>query len=564
MNYNFCALNFIHEATLNIATSILLVFLSLIIIIIIIYLENRFKAMINNLSYREDLFHSLCSNVDDVFVVYDNLHKRFEYISPHFENMTGVSSFELHKNTYALFDFILPERRDELIAMFSREKPSEFTEIELEYHHPLRPKLWLVVRIYPVYRNNIILRYIACILEITQKYEAHAAMKEALSNSQKANEAKKEFLSHMSYELKTPINAIIGMTQIAKNSLDDKDKIESCLDKINSSSRNLLSLINNILDVAKADSDHIILIKEPFSIKRTIIELSSLMASQMELKNIDYQLILPKLEHDCVIGDSLRITQILGNCLSNSIKFTPDGGHIRLELSEIEYDDQYGMYQFQISDTGIGMSEDFLPHIFEPFGQEAKTLTNNDGSGLGMPIAKNLIDLMGGTIQVESMLAVGTNIVIQLRLEIAVKPADNITDTRQLKSIPKEDFGDLCALVVEDNEINQEITSEYLKYYNIMVEIATNGYDAIKLFEASDAGHYDFILMDVQMPGISGYETSNRIRASKHPDADHICIIAISADNCVDLSSCRQHGINHHISKPIDIDHFYSLLSNIH
>jgi signal transduction histidine kinase/CheY-like chemotaxis protein len=538
--------------------------MSLFIIILALYLDKKFKIMNNNLNYREDLLNSLYSNVDDVFTVFDYNNRRFEYISPNFESMLGINPTELHKNTYVIFDYILPELKVYFNSLFTNAI-TEFKEIEFEYNHPvLKQHQWLVMRIYPVYKNNQISRYITCILEITKEYQAKVDIREAFLEAQKANEAKKDYLSYMSHELKTPINAILGMTQIAMNSLDDKDKAENCLEKIHLSSKNLLSLIDNVLDTAIIDSGKLLSINEPFHLLKSIAEFSSLMSSQAEIRNIEYRFIYHKMVHDYLVGDNLRIIQILGNCLSNSIKFTPPGGLITLEISEKEHNEKSGLYRFVVTDTGKGMREEYIDRIFEPFEQEDNTIgPNYGGSGLGMSIVKTLIDLMGGIIRVDSTVGVGTTITIDIRLmaveESIDKPETNNTNTK----IPKYDCSGMRVLVVEDNAINLEITIELLTCINIQVDTATNGYDAIKLFEASEEGYYNTILMDIQMPGISGYETSRMMRSSKHPDANKVYIIAMTADNDTNNFSCIQSGMNYHISKPIDIDKFYSILLTI-
>ncbi len=405
---------------------------------------------------------------------------------------------------------------------------------------------------------------IVLILYLEIKHRTQAATKDALQSSRKANEAKKDFLQHISHELKTPINNMIGISQIAMNSITDTDKVMHCLEKINVSSNYLLSLINNILDMVKIDSDRLVLMNEPFYMFKTISEFSSLISSQAEIKNVEYELILHPSVHDYLVGDSLRITQILGNCLSNSIKFTPSGGLVTLEIWELEYTAKDSLYRFQITDTGKGMDEDFINRIFLPFDQEDQMIgTKYGGSGLGMSIAKTLLDLMGGTIQVNSKIGEGTTVTIDIHLMVANTPVINTTEVNFPLPRVEYDFGGMRVLVVEDNEINLEIVTEYLKNVNVRVETATNGKTAIKLFEASEKGYYNMILMDVHMPDISGYEASRRIRSSYHPDADQISIITMTADNFDNKYSSNQSGINYHISKPIDTNKLYSLLNDI-
>lgn len=562
MNYFSSIINLIYDSGNNISISIILVLISLCIIIVVLSLEKKFRNINNHINHREELFHSLYSNVNDVYIVYDNINKKYEYISPNFEHILGFNSAELDKNITDLFSHLLQEQKKEFLSQFNSSKLTEFTELVFEYHHPItKQRHWLVTRIYPVYKNNEISRYITSVVEVTKEYQAQAEIVEALSNARKANEAKSEFLSHMSHEIKTPINAIIGMTQIALNSLTDQVKLKSCLEKIDFSSKILISMINNILDAAKHNSNKLILNHEPFHLLRSIAEFSSAMSTQAELKNIDYKLIYHKMGHDYLLGDRLRILQILGNCLSNSFKFTPAYGHITLEISEVEYTKEDGLYRFVIADTGIGMKEDYIRHIFEPYNQEDNSIGSKyGGSGLGMSIVKTLLDLMGGSIQIDSKVGQGTTIIIDIRLKIA-QTSEEVTSTEPpLMSWPEKDFMGIHILVVDDNEINNTITYEYLSSMNIQVDCVTNGYDALQRFEASEEGYYAAILMDLQMPEMNGYDTSRRIRSSNHPDAGSVVILAMTADSLIDHYTFTQYGLNYYITKPIDIDNLNSTL----
>ncbi len=563
MNNFKWAIDLIYKSELRINV-VLLLLISFSIIILVLYIEIKYKFTNNNLNDRDDLLHTLCSSIDDIVIIYDSVKHRFEYISPNFENILGFNSKTLDLNKNAIWDYVSPEKKEEYIELFNSSKLTYFKELEFEYQHPTYHQLrWLGIRFYPVMKNNEIIRYITCIKEKTEECYAQASIKEALETSRKANEAKKEFLSHISHEIKTPINNILGITKIAMDSISNTDKVMYCLKKIHFSSNNLLTLINNILDMAKLDSDKLILINEPFYMQKAINEFSSVISFLAEIKNVEFKLIIHPSVHDYVVGDSLRITQILGNCLSNSIKFTPSGGMVTLDIRELEYTSKNSLYRFQITDNGKGMEEDYINHIFEPFDQENHTIgTEYGGSGLGMTITKTLLDLMGGTIQVNSKVGEGTDITIDILLMVAISPGSK---NKEHSPIPKVeyDFTGMRILVVEDNEINLEIVTEYLKNVNIYVETAANGHIAIELFKASEEGYYNMILMDIHMPDLSGYEASRLIRSSNHPDAGQIAIIAMTADNFVNDFSCIQSGINYHISKPIDLNKLYSLLNSI-
>ncbi len=541
---------------------VVLLLISFSIVILVKYKVIKYKLMNNNLEDRDDLLHTFCSSIDDVVIIYNSEEHQFEYISPNFENILGFNSITLHVNKNTIFDYVSPEKRDEYIELFTSSKLTNFKELEFEYNHPANHQLqWLVIRLYPVMRNHKVTRYITCIKDKTEEYNTHTSILEALETSQKANEAKKEYLSHISHELKTPIHNIIGITEIAMNSISDTNKVMNCLKKLHFSSNSLLSLINNILDMAKVDSNKLILINEPFYLKKVINEFSFVISSLAEIKNVEYKLIIHPSAHDYLVGDSLRITQILGNCLSNSIKFTPSGGMVTLEVRELEYTSKGSLFRFQITDNGRGMEEDYINRIFEPFDQENYMIgTKFGGSGLGMSITKTLVDLMGGTILVNSKVGEGTEITIDLLLIAADSP---VSDTEESSPKAEYDFAGMRVLVVEDNEINLEIVTEDLKSMNIQVETAANGNTAVELFQASEEGYYNMILMDIHLPDLSGYEASSLIRSSHHPDADQITIIAMTADNFINDFSYIQSGINYHISKPIDLNKLYSIVNSI-
>ncbi|MDF2945162.1 MAG: hybrid sensor histidine kinase/response regulator [Herbinix sp.] len=555
----------LHDSSIQNSLSITLILVSISIVIIVINLERKFKRINDNLFYREELFNSLCSNIDEAFIIFDVINKKIEYISPNFENILGFNAAEISQNHFKLLDNISLDNKNEIYEMILTSVIKCNMEIEFEYNHPrLHQKRWMTMRIYPANNYNNVFRYIISIVDATKEKEAQLVINEALINVQKANEAKKDFLSHMSHELKTPINAIVGMAQIASKSLNDNEKVENCLTKINFASKSLLEIINNILDIAKYDNDKIILVNEPLHLSSFISSFSSLMNSQAEVNNQEYNLIVNNLKDEYVIGDSLRLMQILGNCLSNSFKFTPSNGKITLEVTEISRQTNKVYYRFIISDNGKGMNEDYIERIFIPFEQEDSTIAKNyGGTGLGMSITKNLIVLMGGTIHVESKKTTGTTITIDLPFDFMEEPsteelipdASNYNNTEVVGKQKR-------VLVVEDNEINLEITSEFLNYIKINVVTALNGYEALNLFEDSQEGYFDAILMDIHMPRLNGYETAKAIRSSAHPDANKVCIIAMTADNYADNQSILDCGMNYHIAKPIDIGTFNLLLQN--
>lgn len=543
----------------------IILFLHIIIIYAsLIYLGKKLMKKNKNLYYREELFNSLCSNIDDVFAIYHLNNKEFEYISPNLERLYGVSSKALKENPDSFLQYTDLSNQDEIIKTFTNNLFNENYEKECEYCHPKNnKKKWIIIRLYPVFSNFKIIRYICCLSDISGVKKSQQLLKNAFLDSQKANEAKKEFLSHMSHELRTPINEIIGMSRIASNSIEDKDRVENCLEKITNSSKNLLEIINNILDVVKIDSNKLNLAEENFHIIKFLNSFIAVKRNQAETNLQELELVLTDIHDDYLFGDRLRLEQILCNCVSNSSKFTPSGGKIKLEVCEVERHVNKALFRFTITDNGNGMSEDFIDRLYIPFEQEDSSIARKyGGSGLGMSITKNLVMLMGGNIHVSSKLGVGTIITIEIVFEI-VKNSEMET-TINKKHVDDYNFAGHRILVVEDNDINLEITCELLKNVHVTVETAMNGYKALELFEASSPGYYEVILMDVQMPGLNGYETAKAIRSSTHPDANSILIIAMSADTSVeDISFNMDCGMNNHVTKPIDIDYFYLILQKV-
>ncbi|HWT73807.1 MAG TPA: ATP-binding protein, partial [Mobilitalea sp.] len=464
-----------------------------------------------------------------------------------------------------IFNYLDAKISETFIKIFSTDIRSSNFNLEFELLHPRTNQLcWLLIRVYPIINNGNVVRYVCSISDLTKEKQSQKVLYDTLLNAQKTNEAKKEFLSHISHEIRTPINAVIGMAQIASNCIEHKERVDDCLKKITSSSKNLLTLLNNILDMAKMDSDKMLITKERFQLSEFLNSFAAIIGTQAEINQQNFSITISNIIDDCLLGDTLRLNQILSNCISNSLKFTPQGGKISVEVVELKKMSDKALFRFTISDNGKGMSEEYIERIFIPFEQEDGTIAKKyGGSGLGMSIAKNLVTLMGGTIHVASKLGVGTTITIDIIFDLPEDSINKSEDHEIAKSmipeLPNHRF-----LVVEDNKINLEITCELLKYLKISVETAANGEDAYKLFLSSAHGYYDAILMDVQMPGLNGYEATKVIRESEHPDAKSIYIIAMSADaDPEDITLALSNGMNQHIAKPIDTEKFYTLLQNV-
>ncbi len=537
----------------------------IIFLILIVYLSRCFKKINHNLYYQKELLHIFSANVNNIFMIYDTVSHKFEYISKNFKELMEIDRSIIKKDYMKILDYIPAESSNKIIDFIRNFNERNILEEDFEYIKPLtKNKCWYLLRINRVTVKRKKEQLIISTSDITREKQIQKALEEALCNLQIANEAKKLFLSHISHELKTPINGILGMVQIAFNSLEDKNKTENCLNKINYSSRKLLTIINNILDISKIDSNKLVLTYEPFHISEILTSFSSIMNSQAELNCQEYSFSMNNIVDDSLLGDSLRLIQILENCVSNSIKFTPKGGKIGLEVTELERHADKALFSFVISDTGKGMSEAYLKHLFEPFEQEDYSISlKYGGTGIGMTIVKDLIDLMGGNIHVDSKVNRGTTITIHIVFRINI----NTTKQEEPKNLRDQNVRYDCmgkrVLIVEDNEINQEITCELLKNINMKVETASNGYEAIKLFVNSKKGYYDVILMDLQMPELDGYQTAKAIRNSLHPDSQTICIIAMTADDFSEDQLSYESGMNYHFTKSINVENIYNIIQNV-
>lgn len=545
--------------------AVTVVVMCICVIIVTLFINKKVNEMNQYHYYQEELFNALGSNIDDVFLIYDAAHNLYEYISPNFERSLGINRQELITGYQDLLNFVPTTDRQLIYNIIEELKLRKMSEAEFKFMNPVTGnQQWILLRVYPVSINQGKARYVSCIRDTTKEKAAQKVLEAALEDLQTANEAKKIFLSHISHELKTPINAIIGMTQIASVSKDDSDKLENCLKMIRFSSDKLLSMINNILDFSKIDNDKLSLENNPFSIRELITQYMQIAAIQAELSKQVFSYELTGIQDDYLIGDEMRVLQIISNCMSNAIKFTPAGGRIRFEAIQTNLSSGSALIRFIISDTGKGMSSAYLERIFIPFEQEDLGIAKKyGGTGLGMSITHSLIKLMNGSIQVTSTPNIGTTITIDLTFPLCVE-TDNKRSVPLTVKPPKEyDYSTKRVLIVEDNEINQEIIREFLKYIKLNVEVASDGQEAIRMFAQSDQGYYDMILMDLIMPEMDGYDTTRALRQLQHPDADHIPIIAMTADNFAEYNKSLEAGMNYHITKPLELENFYDIIIKV-
>ena len=379
---------------------------------------------------------------------------------------------------------------------------------------------------------------------------------EALQTAENANKAKTDFLSNMSHDIRTPMNAIIGMTSLIRHDAGNKAKVIEYADKIDISSQHLLGIINDVLDMSKIEAGKTVFKYTDFSILDFITELNTIFHSQIDEKNQTLTIIKENIRHEWVNGDQVHLMQIFSNLVSNAVKYTQEGGKIQFLVEECETKSSvYAKYRFLVSDNGMGMSADFKDTIFDAFTRAESSMTNKiQGTGLGMAITKNLVEAMGGTIDVESELGQGSCFEVLIDLRIAedrfVSSAEQVEKDEPAGNVLKG-MRFLCA---EDNELNAEILMELLKIEGAECTICENGKRVLEAFEQSAPGDYDMILMDVQMPVMNGYEATKAIRRSSHELAKTIPIIAMTANAfSEDIQHSLAAGMNAHVSKPVEM-----------
>ena len=439
---------------------------------------------------------------------------------------------------------------------------SEFSLTDFIYANPLQ-FMFIVMFVLSVL-------FTALLLAIGARMKA-TVIQGNLKRAEAANLAKSEFLSRMSHEIRTPMNGIVGMSTIAMQNIDNTDKIKDCLEKVIMSSKHLLALINDVLDMSKIESGKVELRHESFNFRAFLQDFENLYGEQAKSKGISYETVLASDLEVQIIGDSLRLNQVLSNLLSNAWKFTPAKGIITLRVSKTGEDQENVYLRFEVIDTGCGIAEENYDKIFESFEQENVDVTYKyGGTGLGLSIVKRFTQLMGGGIHVTSVQGSGSTFTVDLpfgKIKESGKPTrfsdiDGRSDLARDCYVIDYDFKGKRILLVEDNELNREIAEELIGATGASVESAEDGVQAVKKFKESAEGYYDLILMDVQMPHMDGYEATRCIRALGRSDAQKVPIFAMTANAFAeDVQKSREAGMNAHISKPLNIRAVYKQMN---
>lgn len=393
--------------------------------------------------------------------------------------------------------------------------------------------------------------------------EQQLLLMDSLKHAEEGERAKTSFLFNMSHDIRTPMNAIIGFAEIAQHNMDDTAKLTDCIEKIQASGKHLLHLLNNVLDMAKTQNGSVRLTEDCCDLEECIGKVRDVLQTEIDKKHLLFQIDTSAVKDKWVYCDNIRINQILFNLMNNAVKFSKPEGSILVTLSQNTHDiREYATYEIRVKDTGIGMPPEFLAHIFEPFEREhTSTMSRKQGIGLGLSITKNLVDLMGGTIEVFSEPDKGTEFVVHFTFKLKEQEPEQPTGADVTLA---NDFAGKRLLLVEDNELNMEIAQELLCEAGFLIETARNGQIAVEMVQNSTAGYYDAILMDIQMPVMDGYQASREIRSLEMKELAEIPIIALTANTFdEDKKEALSSGMNAHIAKPIDVRALYETLKNI-
>ena len=404
--------------------------------------------------------------------------------------------------------------------------------------------------------------------ETNQKLnKLRVAAEDALKVAESASKAKSTFLSNMSHDIRTPMNAIIGFATLALDDIRDGKKVEDYLSKILSSSKHLLGLINDILDMSRIESGKVVLEEQETDLVTTLQELQSIMEGQAKERKLKLHVDYSNLRDRHVYCDKTRLNQVMFNLLANAVKFTSEGGSIWLTMSQLEptYEvEDRAIYEIRVKDTGIGIDKAFIKHIFEPFERErTSTVSKIQGTGLGMAITKNIVDMMGGTIEVESQKGVGTEFIIrlELRLQAEARVANEDGTKQHGHAEGVAEFAGKRLLLAEDNELNREIACMLLSKYGFVIDTAENGQEAVDLVAASAPDYYDLVLMDIQMPVMDGHEATRKIRSLENKVLAKVPVVAMTANAFdEDRKAAKECGMNGFISKPINMQELVQAL----
>ena len=532
------------------------IILSVIFLTGFMYYKKKLTMKNKELKIQNVLFQTLSENMDDIFVLLDKKVKPM-YVSPNSLRLIGVSPNEIKTDINKMFECDA-SNVEPLINNAENLKIGQSTEVERRLRNKITGETyWCLDKLYHLREKNDDI-YICILADRTKEKKNYEQIETALDVAKQANYAKTSFLANMSHDLRTPMNAILGFSNLLLES-DDETKTKEYASKINSSSKILMDIINDILDLSKIEAGKQTINISSIKIDDVLKKLEMVIKPLANKKNITFNIYKKNIIHNDIETDSLKLVQVFTNVISNSIKYTNDGGLVTFLIKELPSEStRVGKYEFIIEDNGIGMSKNFLNDIFLPFAREKDKVKNIQGTGLGMPIAKNIIDLLGGTINVESEENKGTKFTIKFDFGIVSNPIKRVEE----KIVNDIDLSGKRILVVEDNEINIMLIKEILEKNKVIVDVACNGEEGFN--KVIENHNYDCILMDVVMPVMNGYEATRKIRNIDSSYAKNVPIIAMTANAFLtDIEDAIKSGMNEHISKPIDFMKLLVLLKKV-
>ena len=547
------SMNELQATTISVVSAITIAMAVMLLLLVIIQNRQKLKQKDNALLARDELFSKLSVNVDDVFLMVDAKDLRVEYVSPNIEKLVGISEQQVFDDIHEIEHLLQTDESEHILDHLSDILPGEQRLWDREYIHQITgEELWFrVVAFCTDIQGEA--KYILDLSDRTKDKKINQKLADAVHTAENANAAKSTFLNNMSHDIRTPMNAIIGFTNIALKQ-NPKPEVKACLDKISDSSEHLLALINDVLDISRIESGKVQYTPAPVDIAEVSESVLTIMYGYLSNRDITFQTELGQPQTRYVLTDAVRVREVLVNILGNAVKFTNDGGTVIYAVSYHPGEDEHFIrVRYRISDTGIGMAEEFVDHIFDEFSQEEHgARTQYKGTGLGMAITRRYVDLMGGTISVESKKGVGSTFTVELPMEIADSCEVKKTDY----AVGKADLNGLKVLLAEDNDLNAEIAIVQLEEQGMHITRAVDGEEAVRCFAENLQGTFDIILMDVMMPKMNGYEATKAIRSIQNrPDAVVIPIIAMTANAFAeDVQASLDAGMNGHLSKPIVMD----------
>lgn len=560
------SMNRLQLITMMVFISIAVILGAVLLLLLVLKNHKNLAEKDMDIMYREELFSTLSDNVDDIFFMLDEHDFHPNYVSPNIEKLLGITALETKDNIHIMQKLVMGKTAFDILEQLPEIGAGEHREWEREYIHQMTGETrWFRVL---AYRADICGqgKYIVVLSDRTKEQKMNQSLTNALELARSANKAKSNFLANMSHDIRTPMNAIVGFAALLGRDAEIPEKVREYTHKITFSSQHLLGLINDILDMSKIESGQTTLNVTEFPLADLMEEIYTIVLPQAKVKNQKLEFRtkgnLPQRVH----GDRVRLNQILLNLLSNAVKYTQESGQITLTLEALPQNVRnHAHLRFVVADNGYGMSREFIKIIFDPFSREyMEEKREIQGTGLGMAITRNIVDLMGGTISVESSPGEGSIFTVELELQVASEYYEQNTKDEISGDQGEISIAGLHILAAEDNEINAEILQELLAMEGAVCEMVANGRQALERFEKAEEKEFDLIVLDIQMPVMDGYETARSIRACGHVDATTIPIVAMTANAYEeDVRRALEAGMNAHTAKPVDMDNLKNIVRQL-